>query len=46
MSKLIVEEAGQRRQFKIGEGILSVGSGAEARLKLVSPDIADTHTTT
>ena len=43
MNKLIVEEAGQRRQFKIGQGTLTVGSGAEARLKLSSSDVADVH---
>ncbi len=43
MSKLIVEEGGQRRAFKIGQGILTVGSGAEARLQLTSPDVAEIH---
>jgi len=43
LNKLIVEEAGQRRQFKIGLGTLTVGSGEEARLKLSASDIAEVH---
>lgn len=43
MPKLIVEEGGKKRQFRLGPGILTVGSGAEARLKLTSPEVAEVH---
>ena len=43
MPKLIVEEGGKKRQFRLGPGILTVGSGAEARLKLSSTEVAEVH---
>lgn len=43
MSKLIVEENGERRVFKLSRGILTIGSGAEARLRLASLDVAEIH---
>ncbi len=45
MTRLIVDEGGARRAFKMGEGVLSIGTGAEARLKLTSPDVAALHAT-
>ena len=43
MVRLIVEEGGERRAFRLGEGVLTVGSGAAARLRLASPDVAEVH---
>lgn len=43
MARLIVEEGGTRRAFRLGDGLLSVGSGAGAQLRLASPDIAELH---
>lgn len=43
MAKLIVEEGGARRAFRMGKGVLTVGSGAEARLKLASTEVAEVH---
>jgi hypothetical protein len=43
MTKLIVEEGGARRAFRMGKGVLTVGSGAAARLRLASPGVAEVH---
>lgn len=43
MLKLVVEEGGKRRAFKLGDGILTVGSGAGAKLRLSSVDVAEIH---
>ena len=43
MTKLILEEGGQRREFHVGDGRLSVGSGADAKLRLSSSDVAELH---
>lgn len=43
MARLILEEAGTRRAFKIGEGRLTIGSGQGCALRLGSPDVADVH---
>ena len=43
MVRLIVDDAGQRKAFNVGEGRLSVGSGNEAKLKLTSPGVASVH---
>jgi hypothetical protein len=43
MVRLIVEEGGERRAFRIGDGVLTVGSGEAARLRLRSSDVADLH---
>ena len=43
MVRLIVEEGGQRRAFRLGSGVLTVGTGREARLRLSSEDVAELH---
>lgn len=43
MARLIVEEGGRRRAFKVGNGILTLGTGAEARLKVTASDVAEIH---
>lgn len=43
MVRLIVDDAGKRRAFNVGEGRLSVGSGQEAKLRLESAGIASVH---
>ena len=43
MARLVIEEGGKRRAFKVGDGILTIGTGAEARLKVSSPDVAEIH---
>jgi len=43
MTRLIVEEGGKRRAFKVGDGVISIGSGAHAALKLSSGGVAELH---
>lgn len=43
MAKLIVEEAGAQRAFRLGDGVVTIGSGEGARLKLSSADVAEVH---
>jgi len=43
MVRLIVDDAGSRRAFNVGEGRLSVGSGDEAKLKLSAHGVASLH---
>lgn len=43
MTRFVVEEGGKRRAFKASEGVLTIGSGERAMLKLVSPGVADLH---
>lgn len=43
MARLILEEGGQTRRFRLGEGKLSIGSGEGANLKLHSDSVADLH---
>jgi hypothetical protein len=43
MVKLMVEEGGVQRAFRLGDGLLTVGSGESARLALASPGIAAVH---
>ena len=43
MTRLVVEEGGERRAFKVGEGKLTIGSGAAAKLRLLSADVASVH---
>jgi hypothetical protein len=43
MTRLIVDEGGKRRAFKIQDGRLTVGSGPDAALRLASGDVADLH---
>src|SRR5262245_37857062 len=41
--RLIVEEGGKKRAFKVTPGRLSIGSGVDAQLKLYGPQIAEHH---
>ena len=41
--RLFVQEGDKRRAFKLGEGVLTIGSGPGARLQLASPDVAAFH---
>jgi len=43
VTRLIVEDGGERRAFKVSDGLLSVGSGASAKLRLSSEGVADQH---
>jgi hypothetical protein len=43
VTRLIVEEDGGRRGFKVGDGVLTVGSGEGASLRLTSSDVAELH---
>jgi hypothetical protein len=43
MTRLVVEEGGKRRAFKVGEGVITVGSGGAASLKLASSGVAELH---
>ena len=43
MTKLIIEEGGERRGYKIGRGKLTLGSGAEAKLRIADPNVAAVH---
>ncbi len=43
MTRLILEEGGKRRAFKVGDGVISIGSGAHAALKLASAGVAELH---
>ncbi len=43
MTKLWLEEGGKRRVFRLGSGLLSVGSGAGAKLRVESGDVAEVH---
>ena len=43
MVRLIVEEQGARRAFRLGNGVLLIGSGPEARLVLRSAGVAEAH---
>ncbi|HED66866.1 MAG TPA: hypothetical protein ENJ09_15090 [Planctomycetes bacterium] len=43
MTKLILEHEGKQRSFRIGEGHITVGSGAEAKLRIASGDVAEIH---
>lgn len=41
--RLVVEEDGERRAFRLGKGVLVLGSGEEARLRLAAPGVAARH---
>lgn len=41
--RLIVEDSGFRRSFVVTQGLLSIGAGVNAQLKLTGPLIADEH---
>ncbi len=43
MTKLILEEGGKRRAFKVGDGVISIGSGPQAALKLTGAGVAELH---
>lgn len=43
MARLILDENGKRRAFKLNNGRLSVGSGESNALTLSSPDVAEVH---
>ncbi len=43
MAKLILEENGKRRAFNLGDGVLTVGAGPEAKLRLTVDDVAGVH---
>lgn len=43
MTRLIVEEGGVQRAFRLGDGVLTVGSGPDAKLRLKSTDVAEIH---
>jgi hypothetical protein len=43
MAKLIVEEGGKRRSFRLNPGRLTIGSGEEATLRLTSEGVARIH---
>jgi hypothetical protein len=43
MAKLIVEEGGKRRRFRLNPGKLTIGSGEEATLRLTSDGVARIH---
>ncbi|MEM1448041.1 MAG: FHA domain-containing protein [Planctomycetota bacterium] len=43
MARLILEEGGQTRRFKLSKGKLTFGSGESATLRLASEDVAELH---
>lgn len=43
MQRLILEEGGAQRAFRVREGKLTIGSGASCTLRLASPDVAEVH---
>lgn len=43
MTRFIVEEGGKRRAFKASEGVITIGSGDKAMLRLASPGVAEVH---
>ena len=43
MARLIVEEGGRTRRFRLNEGTLTIGSGSAATLTLASADVAEVH---
>lgn len=43
MTRLIVDDGGSRRAFKVGDGVLAIGSGSAATLKLTDPGVAEVH---
>lgn len=43
MTRLIVDDGGKRRAFKLQDGRLTVGSGADAALRLSAADVAEMH---
>ncbi|MFT5291276.1 MAG: hypothetical protein ACI8QS_001079 [Planctomycetota bacterium] len=43
MVRLVLEENGKRRAFRVGDGVLKIGSGAAASLRLEDPIVAELH---
>ena len=43
MTRLMVEEGGSRRSFKVGDGVLTIGSAEGAALRLKSSNVAELH---
>lgn len=43
MTRLIVDDGGKRRAFKVHDGVLTVGSGEDATLRLEAAGVADLH---
>jgi hypothetical protein len=43
MARLILDDGGKRRAFKLNPGRMTIGSGEGATLRLESPDVAETH---
>ena len=43
MARLIVEDGGQTRRFRLNEGKLVLGSGEDCSLQLESEDVASRH---
>ncbi len=43
MTRFIVDEGGKRRGFKASEGVVTIGSGERAMLKLASAGVAEVH---
>ena len=43
MTRLIVEDGGKRRGFKVSDGTLTIGAGEGATLRLAAPGVADVH---
>ncbi|HVS17659.1 MAG TPA: hypothetical protein VMT18_03580, partial [Planctomycetota bacterium] len=43
MTRLIVDDGGQRRAFKVQDGRLTVGAGPDATLRLQTGEVADLH---
>ncbi|MGK0218549.1 MAG: hypothetical protein ACI9HE_002043, partial [Planctomycetota bacterium] len=41
--RLILEENGETRRFKLNQGTLTVGSGESCTLTVQSEDVADVH---
>jgi len=43
MARLTLEEGGAARSFRVGDGVLTIGSGEGARLRLTSEGVAEIH---
>lgn len=43
MTKMILEAGGRRREFELGDGRLTLGSGESASLRVKARDLADIH---
>jgi len=43
MARLILEEGGQRRAFRVRDGVMTIGSSESCTLTLVSEDVAEVH---